>query len=175
MFQPPQGVPIGTGVTHRITLREGALPYQKVPYRMSVEQREALGVELRQLKEKGWIRPSLSEWATVALVVPKKDGKMRVCIDYRDLNAISARDAYPLPKIDELLNRLAKASWFSKMDLQSGFHQIPMDPESVPYTAFRVGTPVDGCSLFEWTVMPMGLSTAHLQRSRGGWTARCGG
>ena len=85
----------------------------------------AMEEELGKFKERGWIRPSSSEWATVALVVPKKDGKMRVGIDYRDLNAISAKDAYPLPRIDELLNRLANARWFTKMDLQSGFHQIP--------------------------------------------------
>ena len=69
-------------------------------------------------------------------------------------------DAYPLPKIDELLNRLAQARVYSKMDLHSGFHQIPMEPESIPLTAFRLSEPVDGCSHFEWVVMPMGLSTA---------------
>ena len=127
---------------------------------MSIEQRAAMEEELGKFKEKGWIRPSTSEWATVALVVPKKDRKMRVCIDYHDLNAISAKDAYPLPRIDELLNRLAHGRWFTKMDLQSGFHQIPMEPASIPYTAFRIGTPLEGCLLFEWTVMPMGLSTA---------------
>ena len=160
VFEDPKGVPTGDGTQHRIALREGARPYQKTPYRMSVQQRVAMEEELGKFRSKGWIRPSTSEWATVALVVPKKDGKMRVCIDYRDLNAISAKDAYPLPRIDELLNRLAHGRWFTKMDLQSGFHQIPMEPASIPYTAFRIGTPLEGCSLFEWTVMPMGLSTA---------------
>ena len=116
--------------------------------------------ELEEFLEKGWIRPSTSEWATVALVVPKKDGKPRVCIDYRDLNAISEMDAYPLPKIDELLNKLAGARYFGKVDLQAGYHQIPMEEGSIPITAFRTSEPVKGCSHFEWVVMPMGLSTA---------------
>ena len=85
---------------------------------------------------------------------------MRVCIDYRDLNAVSLLDAYPLPCIDELFNKLAKARWFSKMDLASGYHQIPMDEKSIKYTAFRVSEPIRGCSMFEWTVMPMGLASA---------------
>ena len=83
-----------------------------------------------------------------------------MCIDYRDLNAISEMDAYPLPRIEELFAKLARARWFTKMDLKSGFHQIPMDERSIPYTAFRIGAPLDGCSHYEWTVMPMGLSTA---------------
>ena len=122
VFEDPKGVPRGDGTQHRIILKEGARPYQKTPYRMSIEQRAAMEEELGKFRGKGWIRPSTSEWATVALVVPKKDGKMLVCIDYRDLNAISAKDAYPLPRIDELLNRLAHGRWFTKMDLQSGFH-----------------------------------------------------
>ena len=69
-------------------------------------------------------------------------------------------DAYPLPKIDELLNRLAKAAIYSKVDLHSGFHQIPMERNSIPLTGFRVPEPIEGCSHFEWVVMPMGLSTA---------------
>ena len=96
----------------------------------------------------------------MALVVPKKDSTWRVCIDYRDLNSVTIMDAYPLPKIDELLNRLARARVFSKVDLHSGFHQIPIVPASIPLTAFRVSELIQGCSHFEWVVMPMGLSTA---------------
>ena len=147
-------------MVHSIRLREGARPYQKAPFRLSVDQKAALEKELQGFIQWGWIGPSKSEWATVALVVPKKDGEMRVCIDYRDLNAISEADAYPLPKIDELFSKLAKARKFTKMDLKSGFHQIPMDEKSKHLTAFRVGQPIGGCSLFEWNMMPMGLSTA---------------
>ena len=147
-------------VKHVIRLQEGAAPCNRKPYRMSQEQKDALQKELSKFIKRGWIRPSHSEWAILALVVPKKDGSMRVCIDYRDLNAVSMLDAYPLPRIDELLNKLANARWYSKVDLASGYHQIPMEETSIKYTGFRVGEPVNGCSFFEWVVMPMGLASA---------------
>ena len=102
----------------------------------------------------------------MAIVVPKKDGSMRVCIDYRDLNAVSLLDAYPLLRIDELLNKLANARWYSKVDLASGYHQIPMNEGSIEYTAFRVGEPVQGCSFFDWVVMPMGVASAPVTFQR---------
>ena len=85
----------------------------------------------------------------MALVVPKKDGLIRVCIDYRNLNAVSLLDAYPLPCIEELFNKLAKTQWFSKIDLALGYHQIPTEDQTIKYTAFRVGEPIRGCSMFE--------------------------
>ena len=96
----------------------------------------------------------------MALVVPKKDLTWRVCIDYRDLNAISEMDAYPLPRIEELFTKLSRAQWFTKIDLKTSFHQIPMSEDSIKYTSFRIGIPMDRCSHYEWVVMPMGLSTA---------------
>ena len=96
-------------VKHAIRLQEGAAPCNRKPYRMSQEQKDALQKELSKFIKRGWIRPSHSEWATLALVVPKKDGSMRVCFDYHDLNAVLLLDAYPLPRIDELLNKLANA------------------------------------------------------------------
>ena len=160
VFEDPEGVRQGGGVAHRIVLKEGSKCHRRAAYRMAPREREVLRRELEEFWARGWIRPSTSEWATVALVVPKKDGTARVCIDYRDLNALTVQDGYPLPKIDELLQKMAKARWYSKVDLKSGFHQIPMERGSIQYTAFRVGEPVQGCSLFEWEVMPMGLSTA---------------
>ena len=160
VFEDPGVLDAKGRVTHKIALKEGAKVYQKAPYRMAPNQQETLKEELTEFLRKGWICPSQSEWATVALVVPKKDGKGRVCIDFRDLNAISQLDAYPLPKIDELLHKLAGARWYTKIDLKSGFHQIPMEEGSKKYTAFRTPMPVEGCSLFEWNVMPMGLATA---------------
>ena len=91
-------------VEHRLRLDGKVEPIRKVPYRMAPKQKEALEAELKTFLKKGWIRPSRSPWATVALVVPKKDATWRVCIDYRDLNAVTKMDAYPLLKIDELLN-----------------------------------------------------------------------
>ena len=147
-------------LSHYIRIKEGARAYRKAPYQLLPEQKRVLHKELREFKDKGWIRPSKSEWATVALVVPKKDDMWRVCIDYRDLNAISEIDAYLLLWIEELFAKLARARWFTKMDLKSGFHQILIDKRSIPYTAFRIRALFDGYSHYEWTVMPMGLSTA---------------
>ena len=150
VFEEPQLVPgERPEVEHRLRLREPIEPIRKAPYRMAPRQKEALEAELRRFLQKRWIRPSDSPWATVALVVPKKDNTWRVCIDYRDLNAVTKMDAYPLPKIDELLNKLAQARVYSKMDLHSGFHQIPMEVASIPLTAFRLPEPIDGCSHFE--------------------------
>ena len=160
VFADPKGVRENSRVTHKITLKEGSKCHRRAAYRMAPHEREVLQKELAEFWARGWIRPSTSEWATVALVVPKKDNTARVCIDYRDLNALTIQDGYPLPKIDELLHQMAKSRWYSKVDLKSGFHQIPMEEGSIQYTAFRVGEPVQGCSLFEWEVMPMGLSTA---------------
>ena len=160
IFEEPTGIPTAREVTHTIRLREGARPYRKIPYRLSVNQKAALEAELGEFFDKGWIRPSTSEWATVPFVVPKKEGGWRVVIDYRDLNAITEMDAYSLPRVDELLQRLATSRIFSKVDLKSGFHQIPVDSGSIQFTAFRTASPIRGHTLFEWGVMPMGLSTA---------------
>ena len=159
IFQDPRGIPVAREVTHTIRLKEGARPYQKVPYRLSPGQKKVLEAELGEFFKKGWNWPSTSEWATVPFVVPKKEEGWRVVIDYQDLNAIIEIDAYPLPRIDELLQRLALSRYFSKVDLKSEFHQIPVNRNSIQYTAFRISTPIHGHTLFEWGVMPMGLST----------------
>ena len=93
-------------------------------------------------------------------MVPKKDNTWRMCVDYRDLNALTVADAYPLPRIDDLLHRLGGAQFFTKLDLQSGYHQIWIEPEDRHKTAFRIGEPVNGHCHFEWRVMPFGLKNA---------------
>ena len=115
-----------TCVKHRLRLWEPIDPIRKVPYRLSPVQREVLSKELQEFLERGWIRLSTSPWAAVAIVVPKKDATWRVCIDYRDLNAATLMDAYPLPRIDDLLHHLAQARVYSKVDLHSRF---PPDPD----------------------------------------------
>ena len=83
-----------------------------------------------------------------------------MCVDYRDLNALTIADAYPLPRIDDLLHRLGNAHFFTRLDLQSGYHQLWIEPGDREKTAFRVAEPVDGCCYFEWKVMPFGLKNA---------------
>ena len=107
VFNEPTTLDREGRVKHRIRLQERAVICNRKPYRMLQDQKDALNKELSKFIKREWIRPSHSEWATLALVVPKKDGSIRVCIDYRDLNAVSLLDAYPLPRIDDLLNKLA--------------------------------------------------------------------
>ena len=105
--------------------------------------------------EKGWIRPSSSPYGAPILFAKKKDGGLRMCVDYRSLNKNTRVDRYPIPRIDALLDKLAGSRCFSTMDLQSGFHQISMSDDAAQKSAF-----VCPMGQFEWRVMPMGLSNA---------------
>src|ERR1044071_2790962 len=103
----------------------------------------------------GIVRPSYSPWASPIVVVGKKGGEKRFCVDYRKLNAIMKVDAYPLPRIDDLLDTLGGATWFSTLDLASGFWQIPMHENDIEKTAFTMGY-----GLYEFLVMPFGLNNS---------------
>jgi hypothetical protein len=107
------------------------------------------------LLDKGYIHPSTSPWGCSALFVEKKDKELRLCVDYRPLNAVTIKNKYPLPCIDILFDQLAGAQVFYKIDLRSGYHQIKIRAEDIPKTAFttRYG-------LFEYLVMPFGLTNA---------------
>ena len=161
VFKDSEGVRQGGDVEHRIVLKEGSRCYRRAAYRMAPQEQDVLKRELEEFWARGWIRPSTLEWATVALVVPKKDGTARVCIDYQDLNALTVQDSYPLPKIDELLQRMAKARWYSKVDLKSEFSSDTNGSGGASrIRRSGLGSQCKGCLLFEWEVMPMGLSTA---------------
>ncbi|KAL1260068.1 hypothetical protein QQF64_007895 [Cirrhinus molitorella] len=106
------------------------------------------------MKELGVIVPSTSEWSSPMVIVPKKDGSLLVCIDFRKLNT-SKFDAYPMPRVDDLLEKIGRAQYITTLDLCKGYWQVPLNPESRPYTAFR--TPL---GLFQFTVLPFGLHRA---------------
>jgi len=114
-----------------------------------------LKTQLKELLDKGFIRPSSSEWGCPALFVKKKDQLLRMCVDYRPLNAVTIKNKYPLPWIGILFDQLSKAKVFSKIDLRSGYHQIKIRPQDIPKTAFstRYG-------LYEYLVMSFGLTNA---------------
>ncbi|GJX34284.1 putative reverse transcriptase domain-containing protein [Tanacetum coccineum] len=116
---------------------------------------EELSKQLQELSEKGFIRPSSSPWGAPVLFVKKKDGSFRMCIDYRELNKLTIKNRYPLPRIDDLFDQLQGSSVYSKIDLRSGYHQLRIREEDIPITAFRTRY-----GHYEFQVMPFGLTNA---------------
>ncbi|GKB56867.1 putative reverse transcriptase domain-containing protein [Tanacetum coccineum] len=149
------GLPPVREIEFRIDLIPGASPVVKSPYRLAPSEMLELSNQLKELQEKGFIRPSHSPWGAPVLFVKKKDGAMRMCIDYRELNKLTIKNRYPLPRIDDLFDQLQGACCFSKIDLRSGYHQLRVREEDIPKTAFRTRY-----GHFEFTVMPFGLTNA---------------
>ncbi|GJU66401.1 putative reverse transcriptase domain-containing protein [Tanacetum coccineum] len=149
------GLPPVREIEFRIDLIPGASPVVKSPYRLAPSEMLELSNQLKELQDKGFIRPSHSPWGAPVLFVKKKDGAMRMCIDYRELNKLTIKNRYPLPRIDDLFDQLQGACCFSKIDLRSGYHQLRVREEDIPKTAFRTRY-----GHFEFTVMPFGLTNA---------------
>ncbi|GJR44586.1 putative reverse transcriptase domain-containing protein [Tanacetum coccineum] len=118
------GLPPQQQVEFRIDLVPGAMPIAKSPYRLAPSEMQELFGQLQELQDKGFIRPSHSPWGAPVLFVKKKDGSFSMCIDYRELNKITIKNSYPLPRIDDLFDQLQGACYFSKIDLRSGYHQL---------------------------------------------------
>ena len=157
LFEPVKTLPAKSCIVPKIELIPGAVPSRKPPFRLSDAHKQAITTHVSKLLEAGLIRPSSSPWATRLIVVPKKDGSMRLCGDYQPLNALTKRDGYPLPRIDDLLHVLQGYTIFSKLDLLQGYHQVRLDDESVEFTAFSISEPVCGFAHFKWLVVPFGL------------------
>ncbi|GJZ97819.1 putative reverse transcriptase domain-containing protein [Tanacetum coccineum] len=131
------------------------MPVVKSPYHLAPSEMQELSGQLQELQDRGFIRPCHSPWGAPVLFMKKKDGSFRMCIDYRELNKITIKNRYPLPRIDDLFNQLLGACYFSKIDLQSGYHQLRVHEDNIPKTAFRTRY-----GHFEFTVMPFGLTNA---------------
>lgn len=131
------------------------VPLKQKPYRMSAVKQSVVEQQLKEMLEEGIVELSYSGWASPVVLVPKKDGGFRFCVDYRKINAVTETDAYPLPNISELLESLAGTSVFSTLDLNSGYWQVPMDDFSKGKTAF-----ITPAGLFQFRVMPFGLRNA---------------
>jgi hypothetical protein len=123
-------------VEYVIELMTGAKPIAKSPYRMSSEELDELKKQLKKLLEQGFVRPSASLWGSPVLFLEKKDGTKRMCIDYRTLNSMTIKNKYPLPRIEDLLDRLKKAKFLSKIDLRLGYHQMKIREQDIPKMAF---------------------------------------
>ncbi|KAJ9541866.1 hypothetical protein OSB04_028372 [Centaurea solstitialis] len=142
-------------IEFRIDLVPGATPIAKAPYRLAPSELKEMLAQLQELLDKGFIRPSTSPWGAPVLFVKKKDGTMRMCIDYRELNKVTVKNKYPLPRIDDLFDQLQGAKFFSKIDLRSGYHQLKVREEDIPKTAFRTRY-----GHYEFLVMSFGLTNA---------------
>ncbi|GJX83642.1 reverse transcriptase domain-containing protein, partial [Tanacetum coccineum] len=131
----------------------GAAPVARAPYRLAPSEMQELSNQLQELSDRGFIRPSTSPWGAPVLFVKKKDGSFRMCIDYRELNKLTVKNRYPLPRIDDLFDQLQGSSVYSKIDLRSGYHQLRVRDEDIPKTAFRIRY-----GHYKVQVMPFGLT-----------------
>ncbi|GJW63488.1 putative reverse transcriptase domain-containing protein [Tanacetum coccineum] len=147
------GLPPPRQVKFRIDLVPEAAPVARAPYRLAPSEMRELSIQLQELLEKGFIRPSSSPWGASVLFVKKKDGSFRMCIDYRELNKLTVKNRYPLSRIDDLFDQLQGLSVYSKIDLRSGYHQLHIKEEDIPINAFRTRY-----GHFEFQVMPFGLT-----------------
>ncbi|GKF98482.1 putative reverse transcriptase domain-containing protein [Tanacetum coccineum] len=118
-------------VEFQIDLVPGAAPVARAPYRLAPSEMKELSEQLKELSDKGFIRPSSSPWGALVLFVKKKDGSFRMCIDYRELNKLTVKNRYPLPRIDDLFDQLQGSSVYSKIDLRSGYHQLRVREEDI--------------------------------------------
>ncbi|KAL0286611.1 UNVERIFIED_CONTAM: Retrovirus-related Pol polyprotein from transposon [Sesamum angustifolium] len=147
------GLPPHREVDSEIDTIPRAAPISITPHRMAPLELKELKKQLEELLDKGFIRPSILPWGAPVLFVKKKNGSMRLCIDYRQLNRITIKNKYPLPRIDDLLDQLKGATVFSKINLRSGYWQLRVEEGSIPKTAFRIRY-----GHYEFVVLPFGLT-----------------
>ncbi|GJX67426.1 putative reverse transcriptase domain-containing protein [Tanacetum coccineum] len=149
------GLPPVRQVEFQIDLILGAAPVARAPYRLAPSEMHELSNQLQELADRGFIQPSTSPWGALVLFVKKKDGSFKMCIDYQELNKLTVKNHYPLPRIDDLFDQLQGSSVYTKIDLRSGYHQLRVRDEDIPKTAFRTRY-----RHYEFQVMPFGLTNA---------------
>ena len=149
------GFPPHREIEFVIELAPSIEPASKALYRMAPAELKELKIQLQELLDLGFIRPSFSPWGAPVLFVKKKDGSMRMCINYRELNKLTIKNKYPLPRIDDLFDQLQGKGVFSKIDLRSGYHQLRVKESDIPKTAFRTRY-----GHYEFLVVSFGLTNA---------------
>ena len=149
------GLPPLRDIDFRIELHPGTSPISMAPHRMALVELQELKVQIQKLLGKVFIRPSTSLWGAPVLFAKKKDKNLRLCIDYKQLNRVTIKNRYPLPRIDDFFDQLRGARVYSKIDLRIGSHQLRVREVDIPKTAFKTRY-----GHFEFTVMPFGLTNA---------------
>jgi len=156
LFQEPTTLPPSRGpFDNKIPLKEGASPVNLRPYRHSLRHKDIIEKLVGELLDRGVLQPSSSLFASPVVLVGKKDGTWRLCVDYRELNKFTVKDKFPIPIIKELLDELAGSAVYSKIDLRAGYHQLGMVVQDIYKTAFKTHS-----GHYEFLVMPFGLTNA---------------
>lgn len=153
--EPTALPPFRKNHNHQIRLVEGSNPVNMRPYRYAVHQKDEIEKMVQEMLKSGIIQPSSSSFASPVVLVKKKDGTWRLCVDYRGVNKITVKDCFPISLIEDLMDELGGSTIYSKIDLRAGYHQVRMETEDIHKTAFKTHS-----GHFEYKIMPFGLTNA---------------